>query len=619
MTFGRAIGILVAALALPLFVACGGGGGGAAPATPSIGAVATASPSAVGATSSAMLNAGSAPQTGLLATVSAGYAASVTVPTTSSGSGTVNLVLGAALPSAAPTVQSAKRLPAAIGGSLAPLAYVTFTSAATVAFPTGPTWTFTLPSNLGLATGAGLYVGFYDPTNASAGWTTFAGPGTVAGATVTFAGPLSPATFTAGTAYVFALFSTAQMITVPNPTPSSIAISAGGTYTGSWQSLNPKTPAVSINTTATVVIQNCTIQSKGPLIFASVANAHVTITNCTGTALDPLVAGDLRGNFFSAYDIGSLDVEHNSIQGVNYGVQLYDADGWAPSGPITIRYNTALNLQGAPSDGNGGLNYSNLLEPGDNQNHFVILADLQNLTGTDISWNYVESDPGLSTIGDVINIYSSSGTSASPINVHDNFILGGYPAVPNATTYYAGGIITDGNAANTAATATAFVNIYNNQVVSHANGAIGIAAGHDNQIYDNRVVSSGQLANGSWFVGYDGIGVIDCACYNQPPSVFFNNSAHDNTVGYQFEWSNPATPTVFSPPIIRQDYQLQDCAGGASGAGSLCINNASLPALPTLITSATEANETTLWQQKLSSNNITVGPTTTTSSSIHRR
>ena len=297
------------------------------------------------------------------------------------------------------------------------------------------------------------------------------------------------------------------------PSPGPIVITAGGTYSGSWQSLDPKTPAVSITTTAAVTIQNCTIQSRGELIRATVPNAHVSVQNCSGTALDPLVSGALRGNFFSAYEMGSLTLEYNSIQGVNYGVQLYDPNGWVPSGPIVIRYNSAVILQGAPSDGHGGFILSNLAEPGDNQNHFIHMGNLQNVTGTEIAWNYIENDLGQSTIGDVIDLYSTSGTASSPILLHDNFIQGGYPAVPTSTGYYAGGITMDGSAADTAATATAFFNIYNNQIVAHANFGIGLAAGHDEQAYGNRVITSGQFSGGTWYDGYAGIYVLDCSCY----------------------------------------------------------------------------------------------------------
>ena len=218
----------------------------------------------------------------------------------------------------------------------------------------------------------------------------------------------------------------------------------------------------------------------------------------------------------------------------------------------------------------------------------------------------------------MIDLYSTSGTASSPILLHDNFIQGGYPAVPTSTGYYAGGITMDGSAADTAATATAFVNIYNNQIVAHANFGIGLAAGHDEAAYGNRVVTSGQFSDGSWYDGYAGIYVLNCSCYNQPANVYFNNRAHDNTVGFQFEYAYPSTPTVFSPPVVRSDYLLADCPGGASGPSSSCMNNASLPALPALITNATEANELTLWQQKLASNGIVVGPMTTGTASNRR-
>jgi hypothetical protein len=160
----------------------------------------------------------------------------------------------------------------------------------------------------------------------------------------------------------------------------------------------------------------------------------------------------------------------------------------------------------------------------------------------------------------------------------------------------------DGNAANTAETATAYVKIYNNQIVAHSNFGIGLAAGHDNEAFGNRVVSTGQFADSSWYEGYAGIYVIDCACYMQPSSVYFNNFAHDNVVGFRFE---QIQGQGYSPPPVRQDYLLPDCAGGASGPTSKCTDNVSLP---DPITSATELNEYFLWQQKLSNNGIVVGP-----------
>ena len=384
-----------------------------------------------------------------------------------------------------------------------------------------------------------------------------------------------------------------------------LRITSGGTYSGNWESQDPTVPAVLVLTADPVVIKDCNIRSKSDLINAQyVANAHVTVSNCHGYGLDPGVAGQQRGRFLFGFHIGSLTVEHNYIEATAYGVVLISTAGWSLDGPLSVRYNQFKNLDWAASDGNGGRIVTNRPDP---FNSAVTFADYQGMQKAEIAWNEIENDPGVSWVGDTIDMYSSSGTASTPIEVHDNYIHGGYPGIPTSTLYYSGAITMDGNADDTAATATAFVKIHDNQIVAHANFGIGLAAGHDNEAYDNRVVSTGQYANGSWYEGYAGIYVIDCACYQQPPSVYFNNFAHDNVVGFRFEWAYPSNPNVFSPPPVRQDYLLPDCAGGASGPTSKCTNNVSLP---DPITSATETSEYLIWQQKLSDNKAIIGPLT---------
>ena len=388
--------------------------------------------------------------------------------------------------------------------------------------------------------------------------------------------------------------------------PSTIVITQGGTYSGAWISVDPNVPAVSINTTQPVVIENCTIRSKSDLIKVNVSNAHVTIRNCIGIGLDPMVAGRQRGNFFQGYQLGSLVVEHNYMEATNAGIVLYGTDGWSPDGALRVRYNRAKNFDGAPSDGKGGRILTDAPFGTDWGNHFVNFASHHNMQDAEIAWNEVQCDPTLCWMGDKITIYAASGTQSTPIQIHNNYLWGGYPAIPTDTIYYSGGITMDGRTSDTAATTTAYVKIHDNQVVAHGSFGIGLLTGHDTEAYANRVVSTGQFPDGSWYQGYVGIWAVNN--YKQPPSVFFNNFAHDNIVGYRFEYAYPTSPKVFSPPVIRQDYIFTDCAGGASGPASKCINNISLP---DPITSATEANEAMLWQQKRLANNITLGPAVT--------
>jgi hypothetical protein len=91
--------------------------------------------------------------------------------------------------------------------------------------------------------------------------------------------------------------------------------------------------------------------------------------------------------------------------------------------------------------------------------------------------------------------------------------------------------------------------------------------------------------------------------------VFYNNIVRDNVVGKVSEQVDPNDPTIYLPPPSREGSYRYDSFGhlpGCAGAdASKCTNNV---ILPDPITSATEANEYALWQQKLRDNGITVGP-----------
>ncbi len=181
--------------------------------TPTTTFAPTATPTpAPPASSNASVQTGSS-VTATLATIASGYGGSVVFPTTG-GNATANLVLGA---SNAVAVQSSARLPKAIGGALAPLAYVTLTMTATVTFQAWPTFTFILPPGFSLPSG-NLYLA-YNPGDTAGNWSTLAGPATISNSTVTFAPSTGPITFASGTTYAFALFSTAQPLVAPTPTP----------------------------------------------------------------------------------------------------------------------------------------------------------------------------------------------------------------------------------------------------------------------------------------------------------------------------------------------------------------------------------------------------------------
>ena len=88
----------------------------------------------------------------------------------------------------------------------------------------------------------------------------------------------------------------------------------GGTYTGDWQSLNPNTPAVSIQTTAPVTLLNC-ISIHRKTGFGQPMLAHNNHYGCYGVGLDPKIYGEQRGDFLRVWQAAKVTIEHNDITG----------------------------------------------------------------------------------------------------------------------------------------------------------------------------------------------------------------------------------------------------------------------------------------------------------------
>jgi parallel beta-helix repeat protein len=213
-----------------------------------------------------------------------------------------------------------------------------------------------------------------------------------------------------------------------------------------------------------------------------------------------------------------------------------------------------------------------------------------------VAWNEVVNDPGASRVEDNINIYLSSGTPDSPLRIHDNYIQGAYTIQPWQDSYsdgtysydwsYSGGgiLLGDGDT-KVADQASAYVWAYDNQVVSTTNYGIAIAAGHDNQLYNNRIISCGLLPDGR-AIAAQNVGAYIWDEYGVGLGAFYNNGGYDNTIGWvQSEGT-------------RNDWWVPDAAFWA--------NNVHMPGLITLDTETTEYNS---WLSKLADAGVVVGPT----------
>ncbi len=369
---------------------------------------------------------------------------------------------------------------------------------------------------------------------------------------------------------------------------SPIVINQGGTYSGNWRSTDAKTPAVTVATTEPVTIENSHIRSAGSLIKTSIAGTDLTVRNSLGVAVNAGGKGQPNGVFLEVASPVKLDVENNYIESAKGGVIVHGYTGNREGERnIVIRSNRARNMNGLLSDGNGGY----LPGEGANQTqaHFIQFDSVQSVPGIDVGWNEVVNYPGRSLAGDNIDVYRSGGTVNQPLEIHDTYIQGAYPYKAAQDAYTGGGIKIDSKAGDSTQEVPAFNNIHDNQVVGTTSYGIQFAAGHDNIASNNRVISSGMLADGTKIAAQD-VGLANGGAASES---MYNNAMRDNLVGWAC-WKSSCAQEGYrkdqSFPASPEDYSTN-----------------SVVAAPQL-TFDMENNEYQIWLNKLASVGVAIGP-----------
>ena len=372
----------------------------------------------------------------------------------------------------------------------------------------------------------------------------------------------------------------------PNLTYSApLVITKGGTYTGNYRSPGSGTPAIQINTTEPVILEGCNLTGPGDMIYAGNSGSDITVRNCSGYTTDPTVDNQERGKFIIVNQGKNLVVEHNYLErSKGIIVHLWSGNG-SDGQALRVRYNNARNIDGRIRNG---------APKATGWANFFQMDKCYRVANAEIAWNQIVNDPNISSVGDGINFYNSSGTPASPIQVHDNYYQGSYPTPANNKEFNGTGMCIDGTPDATASTASGYIVASYNQFVSTCNGGINISAGHHVLLDHNRVVTSGYLPDGSKLQKHYA-GIQNWNYYNQAAGVYGSNLITNNTIGY----------------INHDSWQPKNIDLATPGA--TVSGNVDLP-LP--ITLATERNELTLWQQKLKQNNVTPGPLTGPGSTV---
>ena len=342
----------------------------------------------------------------------------------------------------------------------------------------------------------------------------------------------------------------------------------GTTVSGSYSNIN-------VQTTTPLTITNCALSGQGDLI--TVPNGgRVTVTYTTGTG----TGSSSTGCFLYADHPASLNVHNCDAINNGFGIWVsgYNGDG-TTGNTIQIDWNRFRNINGQA------------FKPGRGNNpHAVQLSGFGNLPGIDIGHNEIVNDPFASYVDDNINI-SAGGTPGSHINVHDNYIQGAYNPDPHQQIDASGsGVICDGGAA--------YVDVQNNQVVSTSNVGISIAGGHDNQFWNNRMISSGLLPDGSAIWAQNNGAQLVQADPNAP---YYNNYASHGTTGNVIGWMRrPYTEHNATGNLSRADANFQNQPDDEIGKQNWWGDYSG----PNL---TDESNEARSWAQTLANNNWWVG------------
>jgi len=369
-----------------------------------------------------------------------------------------------------------------------------------------------------------------------------------------------------------------------------IVITKGGTYSGNWESKDPGTPAVLLQTSDPVIIENSNIRGRGSLVKGF--GNRITLRNVNGYGLNPNVAGARVGWFLAAEEF--FDIKIENCYGENTGgiyLRSYKGDS-SKKESVFISKNKFKNINGLPSSGKDTYR----LDLPDSIAHMIQFNDVNRIANAEISWNEVINEPEKSQVEENINMYMSSGTLDSPILIHDNYIQGAYSSQPELREKYSGGGIILGDGAKYYPSNIGYTRVYDNQIVSTTNQGIAIAGGVENHVYNNRIISSGKLPDGSRIPA-------------QNTGVYLWNSSKDSSNARKNFSNNSITKNYIAWNKVTIDgisvgspWWFPDCGQ----ENNICDNNIS----DENVNLNTEKNEYLRWVDKLKSSKIKIGSST---------
>jgi hypothetical protein len=354
--------------------------------------------------------------------------------------------------------------------------------------------------------------------------------------------------------------------TVPVCSPGTpVTVSSGTVLRGCYRSTDPGIPAITVDTTQPVELDHARVEHAGHGLWMERNGAQINVHDSTFQKLPTTFGAAAQQRAIYAWGAVRLHVVNN---------RLIDGDG--------VHWN-----EGTGQAVEGSFLRNEIWNVGRYQPTSLVQAfqfAQSSLGGLEVAWNKITNIFGQSDAEDVINFFTSGGTSLAPVDVHHNLVDGAYPLVSGPGSFTGGGI-------NIGDNLPFYIRAHHNWVVSTTNFGLTIGSGNNLEI-DNNVVVNDGLANGL-ATGPDfgnGINLWDSPTYTGVPT---DCSVHDNVVGF--------IRVEADEDLVRSDYFTPRCGLD----GNTCSNNTSMS---DPIDATDEQAARDAWEAARVAAGVTVGP-----------
>lgn len=294
---------------------------------------------------------------------------------------------------------------------------------------------------------------------------------------------------------------------------------------------------VSVMSTQKVTFNNCTFRSsENGINIYNGDGGDVEIMHCVFEGLNPNKRGETQGKAVHAWQPAAIKFEHNTGVGFR-GFWIQEPK---PGAPISVRYNHWTNIQGRPSDGNGG--YLSEPDPNGENSQFVMITDVQG-GNVGVEWNYIKNTAYEGKVEDVINFFRCSGTANKPLILANNLVVGSYPHDPVSVKNYSGsGIQVEAE--------SKYVHVSGNYMINNGNSAIALSWTTNCKAFDNKIIHSGKIFGTDQYVCQVWRGLLLGNPFWHPDDSF-DNEGYDNLVWYpqNIDMCNGNTGSQIQAPI----------------------------------------------------------------------